>query len=174
MLPGDPHPQNAGPDPKAKRRLQHGGLAVDPGGDRPVGPDLEFGGRPLAPRPLEPPATLAIPGRGTGDGDAEQPVVDARPRARSDRAPEPVAVVGDKDRGPRRMLMTARARPAKIESLALGPEGVGQGVEERAQLRLAVALALDRLRVDAERDVVDEYPPVHLREIDATLTSVDE
>ena len=52
MRAGDPHPQHAGPDPEAKRRVERQGLTVDAGRDRAVGVDLELGGRPLAPRSL--------------------------------------------------------------------------------------------------------------------------
>ena len=44
----------------------------------------------------------------------------------------------------------------------------------RAQLRVAVALALDRVGVEAERDVVDEHAPVDLGQVDAALAAVDE
>ena len=70
--------------------------------------------------------------------------------------------------------MAARPGPAQVEALALGPEHVGQRVEDRPQLRLAVALPLDRLRVEAERDVVDEHAPVDLGQVDAALATVDE
>ena len=58
MLAGDPHPQDGGQDAEAKGGVENERLAVDAGGDRAVGADLELGGRPLAPRPL-PPAAAA-------------------------------------------------------------------------------------------------------------------
>ena len=70
--------------------------------------------------------------------------------------------------------MPAGAGPAQVEALALGPEHVGQRVEDRLQLRLAIALALDSLRVEAERDVVDENAAVDLGEVDPALAAVDE
>ena len=42
------------------------------------------------------------------------------------------------------------------------------------QLGLAIALALDGVRVEAERDVVDEHPAVDLGEVDAPLAAVAE
>ena len=174
MLTGDPHAQDAGPDPEPQRRLEHQRLAVDAGGDRAVGVDLELGRRPLAPRPLRAAAALAAPGRRADDGDPEQPVVDARPRARADRAAEPVAVVGDQDRGARGCSCPPGPVQRRSSPLPSGPSDLGQRVEDRPQLRLAVAVALDRLGVDAERDVVDEDPAVDLGEVDAALAAVDE
>ena len=43
MRAGDPHPQYAGPDSKAKWRVQPQRLTVDPGSDRAVRVDLELG-----------------------------------------------------------------------------------------------------------------------------------
>ena len=70
--------------------------------------------------------------------------------------------------------MPAGAGPAQVEPLALGAKHVGQRVEDRLQLRLAIALALDSLRVEAERDVVDENASVDLCEVDPALAAVDE
>ena len=75
---------------------------------------------------------------------------------------------------PEECCISVRAGPAQIQPLALGPEDLGKGVEDRPQLRLAVALALDRLGVEAERDVVDEHPAVDLGEIDPPLATADE
>ena len=46
--------------------------------------------------------------------------------------------------------------------------------QQGPDLRLAVALALDGLRVETERDVVDEDAAVDLGEVDAALAAVDE
>ena len=62
-----------------------------------------------------------------------------------------------------------RSRPSPS-----GPSASGRRVEDRPQLRLAVALALDRLGVEAERDVVDEDAAVDLGEVDPPLAAVDE
>ena len=70
--------------------------------------------------------------------------------------------------------MAAGPGPLQVEAITLGSERVGQRIEDRPQLRLPIALALDRLRVEAERDVVDEHLAVHLREVDPALTAVDE
>ena len=59
-------------------------------------------------------------------------------------------------------------------SAAVGAEHVGDGVEQRADLGVAVFLTLDGLGVEAERDVVDEYAPVDLGEVDGALAAVDE
>ena len=72
------------------------------------------------------------------------------------------------------MLGAARPGPLQVEPLALGTERVGQGVEDRPQLRVAIALPLDRLRVEPERDVVDEHAAVDLGEVDPALAPVDE
>ena len=68
----------------------------------------------------------------------------------------------------------ARAGPAQVELAAVRAEHVGHGVEQRADLRVAVALALDGLGVEPERDVVDEHAPVDLGEVDDPLAAVDE
>ena len=71
--------------------------------------------------------------------------------------------------------LAARPGPAQVELLlAVGAEHVGHGVEERAELRVAVLVALHRLGVEAERDVVDEHAPVDLGEVDGALAAVDE
>ena len=106
---------------------------------------------------------------GGSDGDPQQPVVDPRPGARADRAPEAVAVVGDEDRRTGGVLMPSGPGPAQVQPLALGPEDLGQRVEDGPQLRVAVALALDGLGVEAERDVVDEHAAVDLGEVDPAL-----
>ena len=113
-------------------------------------------------------------GRGSRDRDPEQPVVDPRARAGADRAAEPVAVVRDQDRGSRAVLVPAGPRPAQIEPGRVGSEHLGHGVEQGPQLRVAVALALDRVGVEPERDVVDEHAPVDLGQVDAALAAVDE
>ena len=139
-----------------------------------IGPsaaDLELGGRPLTPRPLQ---FSAAPGGRGGDRDSEQAIVDVRPGAGPHRPAEPVEVVGDEDRRSGRVLAAARPGPSQVDALALGPKRLGQGVEDRPQLGVAITLALDRLRVETERDVVDEHPAVDLGEVDPPLAPVDE
>ena len=126
----------------------------------------------------------------TGPRPSRRPLAAARPRSTATpstpsssrgRVPEPIArpsryaVVRDEDHRARRVL-ARRPGPVQRRSSALsaGPERVGDRVEDRAQLRLAVALALHRLGVDAERDVVDEDPAVDLGEVDPALAAVDE
>ncbi len=74
----------------------------------------------------------------------------------------------------RRVRPPARAAPAKVAALSLGPENVGDRVEDRAELGVAVAGPLDRLGVEPQRDVVDEHLAVHLGEVHDTLAAVDE
>ena len=69
--------------------------------------------------------------------------------------------------------MAARPGPAQVEPLALGPEHLRHRVEDRPQLRVAVALPLHRLGVEPERDVVDEDAAVDLGQVDAALATVD-
>ena len=78
------------------------------------------------------------------------------------RAAEPVAVVGDQHRSPAVVFVPARPTPAHVEFAAARAEHVRHGVEQGADLGVAVAGALDRLGVKAERDVVDEHPAVDL------------
>ena len=72
----------------------------------------------------------------------------------------------------------ARARPARVQRIsraaAARAEHVGHGVEQGADLGVAVAGALDRLGVQPERDVVDEHPAVDLGQVHPPLTAVDE
>ena len=135
---------------------------------------LELRRAPLAPGSRWLAGALATVGRRAGDGDAEHAVVDPGARARANRTAQPVTVVGDEDRCARLVLVAARPGPAEVERLRARPEDVGRGVEERAQLGLAVAGSLHGLRVQPERDVVDEDASVHLREVDTALAAVDE
>ena len=68
------------------------------------------------------------------------------------------------------------AAPAQFARRAtgLGAEDVRGGVEHRPQLGVPVALALDGLGVEPERDVVDEHATVDLGQVDAALPSRDE
>ena len=61
-----------------------------------------------------------------------------------------------------------------VGPLGLRAEHVGRGVEHRSQLRVAVALALDRLGVEPERHVVDEHAAVDLGQVDPALPAGDE
>ena len=72
------------------------------------------------------------------------------------------------------MLLAPRPVPAQVEIAAARAEDVGHRVEDRAQLRVAVALVLDGLGVEAQGHVVDEDAPVDLGEVDAALAAVDE
>ena len=171
MRGGDPHPQRRRQDPEAQRRVQSHGLAVDARGDRAVCVNLERGRGPLSPGTLE--EAPARSRRGS-NGDPQQPVVDPRPGARADRAPEAVAVVGDEDRRAGGVLVPSGPGPAQVQPLALGSQHLGQRVEDGPQLRLPIALALDGLGVEADRDVVDEYAAVDLGEVDPPLATADE
>ena len=55
-----------------------------------------------------------------------------------------------------------------------GAEHRRHGLEQGPHLRAPVARPLDGARVEAERDVVDEYAAVHLGEVDPPLAAVDE
>ena len=72
------------------------------------------------------------------------------------------------------LLVPVGTGPAQVELAAAGAEHVGHGVEQRAYLRVAVALALDGLGVEPERDVVYEHAPVDLGQVDGSLAAVDE
>ena len=119
---------------------------------------------PFSPRPEGPPMTVTPSRPSSIRGRVPEPIDPA----------EPVEVVGDQHHGAGAMLLAARPGPAQVEPLALRAQRVGHRVEQRAQLRVAVLAALDRLGVDAERDVVDEHAPVDLGEVDRALAAVDE
>ncbi len=57
---------------------------------------------------------------------------------------------------------------------ARGSRDLRDRVEQGAQLRVAIAAALNRLRVQTERDIVHEHAPVDLGQIDALLPAADE
>ena len=174
MLAGNAHTKDPRPDTELQRRIEHQCLAVDAGGHGAVGVDLERRCRPFAPRALQHPAALAAPRGRADDGDAEQGVVDPRSRARTDRSTQPVAIVRDEYRPPGMVRLPARAGPAQVVVAAVRAEHVRHGVEQGAQLRVAVALALDGFGVEPERDVVHEHSPVDLGEVHDALAAVDE
>ena len=87
---------------------------------------------------------------------------------------EPVLVVGDHHHSAGVMFVSARPGPAQIDVAAAGADHVRHGVQQGADLGVAVAGALDRLGVEAERDIVDEHATVDLGEVHPTLTAVDE
>ena len=90
------------------------------------------------------------------------------------RVPEPIAVVGDEHCSAAVVFVAARPGPAHIDFAAAWADYVGHGVEHGADLCFAVAGALDSVGVEAERDIVDEYPTVHLGEIHPALTTINE
>ena len=68
---------------------------------------------------------------------------------------------------PRRSARGPRARPSAGRAPRPPAQDFRHRVEDRPQLRVAVALTLHRLRVESERDVVDEHAAVDLGQIDA-------
>jgi hypothetical protein len=72
------------------------------------------------------------------------------------------------------MLGAPGARPREVEPRPPRSQDVGHGVKESAELGLAVARTLHGIRIDPQRDVVDEHLPIDLRQIDAALAAVDE
>ena len=72
------------------------------------------------------------------------------------------------------VCVPAGAGPAQVELAAAGAEHVRHRVEQGAQLRVAIALSLDGLGVEPERDVVDEHPAVDLCQVHGPLATVDE
>ena len=77
-------------------------------------------------------------------------MLERRPGARPQRSPEPVGVVGDQDHGRRVVAAPVRAREAQAEAIAAARERLRRGVQDRADLRLAIPLALDGLGVHAQ------------------------
>src|SRR5436190_10041516 len=139
MPAGNPDAEDARPNSEPERRIELQRLPVHPCRDRMVRLHLELRRAPLAPGSRWLAGALATVGRRAGDGDAEHAVVDPGARARANRTAQPVTVVGDEDRCARLVLVAARPGPAEVERLRARPEDVGRGVEERAQLGLAVA-----------------------------------
>ena len=115
---------------------------------------------------------------GADDRHPQHAGIHARPRARAHDPAEPVDVVGHEDRqrpsAPGARPGRSSAAPGSTRAQASLASIVGHGVEDGPDLGVAVAVALHRLRVEAERDVVDERPAAHLAEVDALLAPVDE
>ena len=74
------------------------------------------------------------------------------------------------------MRAAGRVAPAQLggRPVVLRGEHVGRRIEDRAQLGVAVSLALDGLGVEPERHVVHEHAAVDLGEVDPALPTVDE
>jgi hypothetical protein len=174
VLAGDVHPQDSGPNAKVQRRIQDERFAIDAGGDGAVRIDLESRGGPFAQRALRRTAVLAATGGRTEDNDPEQAIVDARAGAGADCVAESVLVVGDQHYSAGVMFVSPRPGPAHIDVAAAGAHHVRHGVQQGADLGVAVAGALDRLGVEAEGDIVDEYATVDLGEVHPTLTAINE
>jgi hypothetical protein len=128
MLTRDAHAQDAGVNVEARRRLELHRLAVDARGHLVIGMDLEGRCGPLPPR------SPRLRRRGAGQRDPELSVVDPRTSARADRAAQSIAVVRDKDRGPRTMLVAVWPRPAQLAFGPMGPKHVRHGVKQGSQL----------------------------------------
>ena len=77
-------------------------------------------------------------------------------------------------RSPLPVVRGAVGRASPGRSLLQGWSRDRHSVQQGADLGVAVAAALDRLGVEAERDVVDEYPTVDLGEVHPTLTAINE
>ena len=107
-------------------------------------------------------------------GDTEPAGIDPWAGPGPDDVAEPISVVGHEDRRRRRVHRPVGSDPPQIELGARRAEDRGHGVEQRADLGVAVALALHRLGVQTHRDVVDEDAPVDLAEVDEMLPAVDE
>ena len=85
-----------------------------------------------------------------------------------------VSVVGDEQQLGRALLAAVGPLEPEVEGRGTGPEELGQHVLHGLELGVAVGVRLNDLGVDPERDVVDEDPVVHEREIDAALDRVRE
>jgi hypothetical protein len=64
--------------------------------------------------------------------------------------------------------------PLQVKLGTGGADDRRDGIDQSADLRVTVALALHRLRVQPHRDVVDEDPAVDLAQVDHVLAPVDE
>ena len=97
------------------------------------------------------------------------------PRSRADEPAQSVGVVRDHDDDG---LLTGDIARTRVPQFVLArrrrADERGQGVEHRPQLRVAIAIALDRVCVQAEGHVVHEHPTVHLGQINETFAAVDE
>ena len=82
---------------------------------------------------------------------------------------EHVAVVGDEEQLRRELFAAVRPAEAEIERRGSRPEQFRQHLVDGLELRIAIGVRLDDLRVDAEGDVVDEDAIVDERKVDATF-----
>jgi hypothetical protein len=62
----------------------------------------------------------------------------------------------------------------QVRSLGARPHGLLSGLQKRAHFGIAVIRLLDRVAVDAERDVVEEQAPINLGHVDPALDPVAE
>ena len=140
MVARDAAAQGGPPDPEPQRRIEDERLAVDAGGHGAVRVDLERRRRPRSRAGVVCPASRARRCRGRRRRGA----VACRARSRTG----PVAVVRDDDGYAALVLVPVGPAPAEVR-LPSGPQDVRHGVEQRPELRAAVARALDRLAVNA-------------------------
>ena len=119
-----------------------------------------------------PPVAAAAPGG--DDGHAEPSCIDPGPGPGPDGVAEPIGVVGHQDGRRRGVDRAVGGRPLQVELGAGRAEDGRHGVEQGADLGVAVALALHRLGVQPHRDVVDEDPAIDLAQVDDVLAAVDE
>ena len=114
------------------------------------------------------------PRAGSEYSDPEHARVQTGACAGGDRAAEPVRVVGDKhDRGGFVLAVVGTGK-AQVERVSVRAEYRRHRLSDGSQLRVAVPLALDRLGVHAERDVVHEHAAVDLGEVHHSLAPAGE
>jgi hypothetical protein len=101
------------------------------------------------------------PGRRIGPGaravehdDAELADVEPRPRTGRDRAVERVGVVRHEHDGGATMLVPEVVDDPQVGSGPARTEHLCRRLQQRSYLRIAIGGVLDRVAVDAERDVV--------------------
>ena len=75
---------------------------------------------------------------------------------------------------PEGVLAAPGSGPAQVESVALRKPARRAACRGLSEACVAIAVGLDSLGVEAERDVVDGHAAVHLGEVNRSLAAVDE
>jgi hypothetical protein len=166
MTGGDPDAQRARPDHERERRVQFDRFAVDAGMHGCCRVHREMRRTPDPGRRIRPEA------RAVEHEDAEFAAVEPRPRSGRDGAVECVGVVRHEHYGRVTMLVAEVVDEAQFRSGPTRTEHLRGRLQKCPHLRFAVGGLLDRVAVNAERDVVEKDAAVHLRHIDRPLDSV--
>lgn len=168
MAAGDPNAQRGGPDGKSQRPDQIGCFPVDPGIHCCRRLYLQERRRPGSRRGAWP------VGWCVENEDPELAGVERRSGTASYGLIQGVWVVRNEHDGRLPMLAPDIVGEKQVRCAATGAEYLLRGVQKSAYLVVAVGGPLNRIAVDAKRDVVEEHPAIYLGHVDPALDPVAE